>query len=80
MPTDYYRIIYYDDERKRFGVSDIVTSDQDVTDKTVEFKGKGKEVRISVTASVKDKFKVPSVEEVVKSFEGEYEYDPFLRW
>ena len=80
MPTDYYRIIYYDDERKRFGVSDIVISDKDVTNKTIELKRKGKEVRISVTAPVKDKFKVPSVEEVVKSFEGEYKYDPFLWW
>ena len=80
MPTDYYRIIYYDDERKRFGVSDIVISDKDVTNKTIELKRKGKEVRISVTAPVKDKFKVPSVEEVVKSFEGQYKYDPFLWW
>jgi len=80
MPTDYYRIIYYDDERKKFGVSDIVISDKDVTNKTIELKRKGKEVRISVTAPVKDKYKVPSVEEVVKSFEGEYKYDPLLWW
>ena len=78
MSTDYYRIIYYDDERKRFGVSDIVTSDEDVTNKTIALKQKGIEVRISVTDPVKDKFKVPSVEEVVKSFEGEYKYDPLL--
>jgi len=80
MPTDYYRIIYYDDERKKFGVSDIVISDKDVTNKTIELKRKGKEVRVSVTAPVKDKFKVPSVDEVVKSFEGEYKYDPTLYW
>ena len=61
MPTDYYRIIYYDDERKKFGVSDIVTSDKNVTNKTIALKRKGKEVRISVTAPVKDKFKVPSI-------------------
>jgi len=78
MSTEYYRIIYYDDEGKRFGVSDIVTSDEDVTNKTIALKQKGIEVRISVTDPVKDKFKVPSVEEVVKSFEGEYKYDPLL--
>ena len=80
MATDYYRIIYYDDDRKRFGVSDIVTSDEEVTNKTIDLKSKGREVRISLTDPVKDKSKVPSVEEVIKSFEDVYDYDPFLRW
>ena len=80
MATDYYRIIYYDDDRKRFGVSDIVTSDEEVTNKTIDLKRKGREVKISLTDPVKDKSKVPSVEEVIKSFEDVYDYDPFLRW
>jgi len=80
VATDYYRIIYYDDDRKRFGVSDIVTSDEEVTNKTIDLKSKGREVRISLTDPVKDKSKVPSVEEVIKSFEDVYDYDPFLRW
>ncbi len=80
MATEYYRIIYYDDDNKRFGVSDITDSDDEVTKKTIYLKRKGLEVRISVTAPVKDISKVPSVEEVVKSFEGQYKYDPALCW
>ncbi len=80
MATEYYRIIYYDDKNKRFGVSDIVDSDDRVTKKTCAFQCKGFDVRISVIDPVKDKSKVPSVEEVVKSFEGEYKYDPDLCW
>ncbi len=80
MAAEYYRVIYYDDENKRFGVSDITDSDDEVTKKTVYLKRKGLEVRISVTAPVKDISKVPSVEEVVKSFEGQYIYDPALYW
>ncbi len=80
MATEYFRIIYYDDKNKKFGVSDIETSDEKVTNKTCELKRKGFEVRISVTNPVKDKSKVPSVEEVIKSFENVYEYDPYLRW
>ncbi len=54
MATEYFRIIYYDDKNKRFGVSDIETSDGKVTNKTCELKRKGFEVRISVTNPVKD--------------------------
>jgi len=80
MAVTYYRIIYHDDENKRFGVSDITNSDDKVTEKTCAFKRRGLEVRISLTAPVKDKSKVPSVQEVVKSTEGEYKYDPTLYW
>ncbi len=80
MAITYYRIIYHDDENKRFGVSDITDSDDEVTKKTCTFKRRGFEVRISLTTPVKDKSKVPSVQEVVKSTEGEYKFDPTLCW
>ena len=77
----YFRIIYYNDDLKQFGISDeIVFSDEEVTNKTCELKRKGLNIRISVTDPVKCISMVPTVEEIVQTYVGEYTYDPFLCW
>ena len=81
MPVTYYRITYFDDENKRFGVSDeIVSSEDEATNRTCALKERGYQVRISNTKPVKDKSEVPSVQEIVLLFQGKYTYDPELRW
>ena len=81
MEKRYFRIIYYDDEGKQFGVSDeIVSSDNDATNKTCALQKQGYQVRLSNTKPVKNKSEVPSVQEIVLSFHGKYNYDPDLRW
>jgi hypothetical protein len=80
MPVTYYRITFFDDEKKVFGVSDIVTSDEDSTNMTIFMKRMGIEVRISCTPPEKDISKVPSIEDIVKSYKGKYKYNPSLHW
>ena len=80
MPVTYYRMSFFDDKNKLFGVSDIVTSDEDATNITCLLKKRGIEVRVSCTTPEKDISKVASIEEIVKSFEGLFKYDPSFRW
>ena len=81
MPVTYYRITYFDDENKRFGVSDeIVSSEDETTNKTCDSLKRGYQVRSSNTEPVKDKSKVLSVQEIVLLFQGRYTYDPDLKW
>ncbi len=78
--TSYFRLIFYDDDNKLFGVSGIVISDDSFIERTNKLQKKGLNVWISATEPVKDKSKVLSVQEIVLLFQGRYTYDPDLKW
>ena len=76
----YFRILYYYDDMKLYGVSDTVNSDEEVQERTVRLQRKGFNVRISTTEPEKDESKVPSIEDLKHRNPSGYTYDSSLRW
>ena len=71
----YYRAIFYDDDNKCFGVSNIIISCNDLTDVTCILQRRGLNVHMSTTEPKKDINEVPSVESLIQSLKGSYTYD-----
>lgn len=80
----FFRIIFYDDDKKTFGVSDIISNDDPINHRTCEMQKKGRHVRVSTgTVLAKKPDLVPSIQSVVKICESEhlgYRFDPQLGW
>ena len=83
MPTRkprYFRVIYYDRDALKIGISEIITDDTAVTERTCQLKNAGKNVNISTTGPEKDIRKVPSIDDLVRNLLPGYTYDPSVRW
>ena len=84
MPSrkgSYFRVVYYDSEKKTCGVSEIVTDDKVVADRTAKLQATGRKVHISTTNPEPDLQNVPSVATVLQKLASMgYSYDPDLCW
>lgn len=82
MAVRYFRLYYYDDDNKTFGVSEITTDDTYLNLRTCSLQKQGRNVRVSTATELcKTYNQVPDIEFVVRNFGmAGYKYDPDLHW
>ncbi len=76
----YFRVIYYDRDKSTCNVSEIISDDTAVTNRTCELQKAGRNVNISATNPQVDRKKVPSFEYLLKTLPAGYRHDPNLFW
>lgn len=83
MPTrkvKYFRVIYYDRDNLTCNISEIITDDTEINEKTCNLLYKGRNVNVSATVAQIDRNKVDSKESLLKTLPRGYRYDPNLSW
>ena len=75
----FFRVIYYDRDARTFNVSEVMSDDRLVTDRTVELQ-RSRQVNITSTNPETDPKKVPSLEKLLTEIPAGYRHDPKLRW
>lgn len=76
----YFRVIYYDRDKLTCNVSQIISDDTAVTNRTCELQKAGRNVNISTTDPQLDMQKVASIESLLKELPLGYRHDPNLSW
>jgi len=76
----FFRVIYYDRDAKTFNVSDIVSDDTAVTNRTFELQKVGRNVNITTTTPETDRERVPTPQVLFAGMPAGYRHDPNLRW
>ena len=76
----YFRVIYYDRDQLTCNVSEIISDDTAVTNRTCELQEAGRNVNISTTDPQVDRENVPSIDSLLKMFPAGYRHDPNLFW
>lgn len=83
MPTRkprYFRVIYLDLDAQTCNVSEIMSDDTDLMNRTIELQHSGRRVSIATTSPVTSIRDVPTVDTVLAHQLAQYAYDPGLRW
>jgi len=77
----FFRVIYYDDDKKTLGVSmDPISDDTAINNRTRDFQSSGQNIRISTTEPVSNYSDVPSIDEIIENMPIGYNYDSSLSW
>lgn len=76
----YLRVIYYDRDKLTCNVSEIISDDRAVNNRTCELQEAGRNVNISTTKPEMDSSKVPSIAFQLEQLPSGYRHDPDLSW
>jgi hypothetical protein len=76
----YFRVIYYDRDQLTCNISEIISDDTAVTNRTCELQETGRNVNISTTDPQVDRKNVPSIDSLLKMLPAGYRYDQDLSW
>ncbi len=76
----YFRVIYYDRDKRTCNISGITCDNTAVTERTCQLQQLGRNANISTTSPETDKNQVPSVESLLRQLPDGYTHDPDLSW
>jgi hypothetical protein len=76
----YFRVIYFDQDKLTCNVSQIISDDTAVTNRTCELQKAGRNVNVSTTDPQLDKKNVPSIESLLEKLPFGYRHDSDLSW